>query len=339
MDQTRTKMTEDTFNAFYVTEQDGNFSGSYQKVPATFLPDHEVLIRVQYSSLNYKDALSATGNKGVTRKYPHIPGIDAAGIVESDTSDTFKPGTNVLVTGYDLGSNTPGGYGEYIRVPAEWVVALPESLSPQTAMTYGTAGFTAMYGIKRLQREQITPEMGSILVTGATGGVGSLAVFFLSELGYEVTAATGKMDQKDFLKELGAHSVIHRDEVSRVKDSLLLSRQWNAAIETVGGSMLDAVLRQTNTDGAVACCGNILGHKLNTNIYPFILRGVGLLGIDSAICKRPLRLHIWDTIAQMPHQKLPISFSKIIGSEELPDEIDLILEGRQTGRVVVKHPA
>jgi putative YhdH/YhfP family quinone oxidoreductase len=338
MDQKDIEMSEETFKAFYVEEtSEGKVTSSVKEVPVKFLPEHEVMIRVQYSSLNYKDGLSASGNKGVTRSYPHIPGVDAAGTVVEDASGTFKEGHKVIVTGQDLGSNTPGGFGALIRVPKDWVVALPDGLDLETSMKYGTAGFTAMYGVKRLQRELIEPGEGKILVTGATGGVGSLAVFFLANLGYEVVAATGKMDKEDFLKELGAAEVIHRDEVTNVKESFLLSREWNGAIETVGGEMLDAVIRQTNHDGAVACCGNILGHGLNTNIYPFILRGVSLLGIDSAICKMPMRLKIWDAIASTDQTKLPEGYAKKVDLSNLQQEIERILKGGQFGRVLVTH--
>lgn len=338
MDQKNIEMSVESFKAFYVEEgATGSFSGKVKEVPLSFLPDHEVLIQVQFSSLNYKDGLSASGNKGVTRNYPHIPGIDAAGTVVEDVSNTFKKGQKVVVTGRDLGSNTPGGFGGMIRVPKDWVVELPDGLDLETSMKYGTAGFTAMYGVKRLERELILPGEGKVLVTGATGGVGSLAVFFLSELGYEVVAATGKIHKADFLKELGAAEVIDRDEITDVENSFLLSREWNGAIETVGGEMLDAVIRQTNHDGAVACCGNILGHKLTTNIYPFILRGVSLLGIDSAICKMPMRLKIWEAISKNDHEKLPKNFSRNVHLEDLQEEVDRILEGKQAGRVVVEH--
>ena len=331
-------MSTKTFKAFYVEEtEEGSFNSEVRQVPYSFLPKNEVLIRVRYSSLNYKDALSASGNKGVTRTYPHIPGIDASGIVQEDRSDKFDEGDEVIVTGRDLGSNTSGGFGEYISVPVDWVVKLPEGLTLETSMFFGTAGFTAMYGVKRLQREQIDPEEGRVLVTGATGGVGSLAVFFLAELGYDVVAATGKMNEESFLKLLGAREVINREQVTNVGNSLMLSRKWNGAIETVGGEMLDAVIRQTNHDGAVACCGNILGHELNTNIYPFILRGVSLLGIDSAICKMPMRLKIWDSISKIDVSKLPNRFITTVHLEGLKDEVERILKGRQVGRVVVIH--
>lgn len=331
-------MSTDTFKAFYVKEiEEGKFSSEVRQVPFSFLPKHEVLIEVKYSSLNYKDALSASGNKGVTRTYPHIPGIDASGVVVKDESGNFTVGDKVIVTGKDLGSNTSGGFGEYISVPADWVVSLPEGLSLETAMYFGTAGFTAMYGIKRLQRELIDPQGGKVLVTGATGGVGSLAVFFLSELGYDVVAATGKMKEEPFLKLLGASEVINRDQVTNVGKGLMLSRKWNGAIETVGGSMLDAVIRQANHDGAVACCGNILGHDLNTNIYPFILRGVSLLGIDSAICKMPMRLEIWNTISETDVSRLPNRFISTVHLEGLQEEVERTLKGGQVGRILVIH--
>ncbi|MEX0720161.1 MAG: YhdH/YhfP family quinone oxidoreductase [Balneolaceae bacterium] len=331
-------MSENSFKAYLAEEKsDRRFRGEVKQVPFSLLPTHEILIKVEYSSLNFKDALSATGNKGVTKNYPHIPGIDAAGKIVSDSSNTFMEGQSVIVTGHDLGSNTSGGFGEFIRVPKEWVVALPDGLNLKTAMVFGTAGFTSMYGVKRLQRENLNPGDGRILVTGATGGVGSLAVFSLSQIGYEVIAATGKMDRVDFLKKLGAAEVIHREEITKVPGSLLLSRKWKGAIETVGGKMLNSVIRQTGHDGAVACCGNILGDKLHTNIYPFILRGVSLLGIDSAICKMPMRLQIWDEIAAMNHDKLPEEFSKSVNLENLQQEIEKILEGGQVGRVIVAH--
>lgn len=329
-------MIPETFRAFYAEPVDNNIRGSFKELSTSVLPDHEVTIQVHYSSLNYKDALSATGKNHVTRNYPHIAGIDAAGVILEDKSGTFANGQKVIVTGQDLGTNTFGGFGELISVPKEWVVPLPDGLSLRSSMIYGTAGFTAIYGIKRLQRELITPESGKILVTGATGGVGSIAVFGLSQLGYHVIAASRK-DDSGFLNELGASEIIHSDELLEVKNAPLLSRQWAGAIETVGGELLDSVLRQTQDKGAVACCGNILGKELNTNVYPFILRGVSLLGIDSAFCLYDLRLEIWETIASLDANLLPEGYYKVIGPKELPQEIESILKGGQKGRVVIEH--
>lgn len=327
----------DFFNALYVQEKDGEYSRSCKQISFNELPENEVTIRVHYSSLNYKDALSASGLNHVTRSYPHIPGIDASGIILEDLSGTFSVGDEVIVTGQDLGTNTFGGFGEIIRVPKDWVVPIPKGLSLKKSMIYGTAGFTAMYGIERLKRELITPESGKILITGATGGVGSLAVFFLSNLGYEVVAATRKSDSHDFLKKLGANEIIPSHSLTSVSSSPLLSRKWVGAIETVGGELLDAVLRQTKDKGAVACCGNILGKELHTNVYPFILRGISLLGIDSAFCERSLREQIWKSIASINSDLLPDDFYKTVTLEKLNPEIDRILEGGQVGRVVVEH--
>jgi len=325
-----------TFKALVVEEtSEDTFERSIQEWPMDQLPDHDVLINVKYSSLNYKDALSATGNKGVTRTFPHIPGIDAAGIVEESAHTHLRPGDKVLVTGYDLGQNTSGGFGQYIRVPEKWVVPLPKKLSLQESMLLGTAGLTAAIGVHHLQHNEVQPENGPILVTGASGGVGTMAIGILSKLGYKVTAATGKMDRKDLLKSLGAETVIHRDEVQDQSQRPLLSSRWNGVIDTVGGLMLDTALRQTNLHGTVACCGNVLGHELNTNVYPFILRGVILAGIDSGNCKMSLRKKMWDLLAD---EWKPGNMKEIMREcslEELDHEISKILEGRQVGRVVV----
>lgn len=328
-----------TFTAFWVQEnKDGMFTSQVRELPFSKLPENDVLIRVHYSSLNYKDALSASGNKGVTKNYPFVPGIDASGEVVEDRTSTFSKGEKVIVTGYDLGMNTFGGFGSYIRVSKDWVVPLPEKLSLKTAMIYGTAGYTAAYGILRLQRELIQPGTHPVLVTGATGGVGSMAVYQLARSGYEVIAATGKTDQEELLTALGAAQVIHRDEVYPEKQSLLNKGHYHGVIETVGGKMLEALIPQMKPDGAIACCGNILGHELHTNVYPFILRGVSLLGIDSGITKMPLRLKIWDQIAGYENN-FPENYCKVIEPERLQIEIDRMLQGAQTGRVVIEHSA
>ncbi|MFV1884759.1 MAG: YhdH/YhfP family quinone oxidoreductase [Balneola sp.] len=325
-----------TFKALLAEEKQGKIFTEVKELSSSVLPEGEVTINVEYSSLNYKDALSATGRNNVTRSYPHIPGIDASGTVLEDASGTYKSGQKVIVTGHDLGTNTFGGFGELIRVPKEWAVKLPDSMSLKEAMIFGTAGFTAMYGIERLKRELILPQSGPVLVSGATGGVGSLAVYFLSELGYNVVAASRKMDT-EFLKRLGATEIISSDELLNVPESPLLSRKWAGAIETVGGELLDSVLRQTQSKGAAACCGNVLGMELNTNVLPFILRGVSLLGIDSAFCEWEQRNKNWKLMAEIGTSGLPNDFYKTVSLEELPKEINLILDGGQRGRVVVEH--
>lgn len=326
----------DTFKAFFAEKLNGKVKAKVKELPVSILPEGDITIEVCYSSLNYKDALSATGLNKVTKSYPHIPGIDAAGIVLKDTSGTYEVGQEVVVTGQDLGTNTFGGFGGLIRVPKGWVVALPDGLSLKEVMIFGTAGFTAMYGIERLKRELVTPDTGQVLVTGATGGVGSLAVYFLSEMGYKVVAASRKMET-EFLRKLGAFEIISSEELIEVSGSPLLSRKWSGAIETVGGELLDSVLRQIQSKGAVACCGNIMGMNLNTNVLPFILRGISLLGIDSAFCERKMRENIWKQMASIGLGSLPEGFYKTISLEELPEEINLILKGAQTGRVVVEH--
>lgn len=326
-----------SFDAFFVEKKGDKYFSQIKQLPFHVLPENDVTVQVTYSSLNYKDALSASGMNQVTRNYPHIPGIDAAGTVVNDSSGTYNLGDKVLVTGFDLGTNTFGGFGEFIRVPTDWIVPLPEKLSLKKAMVFGTAGFTAIYGIERLKRELIFPDAGKVLVTGATGGVGSLAVFGLSQLGYSVVAATRKLDSSLFLNELGASEIVHSDSLLDVSSSPLLSRKWIGIIETVGGAILDSVLRQVDEKGAVACCGNILGKELSTNVYPFILRGISLLGIDSAICSQPLRNQIWDLISSFNLELLPESFSKTVQLSNLETEIDLMLKGKQTGRIVVAH--
>lgn len=329
-------MTAKSFKALVVSEtESGKFQREIKERSISELPDYDVLVRVHYSSLNYKDALSATGNKGVTQQYPHTPGIDAAGVIESSSCSKFSEGEKVIVTSYDLGQNTPGGFAEYICVPADWVVPLPEGLTLRESMILGTAGFTAAYGVYKLENNRTLPENGEILVTGATGGVGSLAVALLSRAGYRVTAATGKTEQEGYLKKLGADRVIHRDMVNDTSDKPLLHAKWAGVIDTVGGTMLDTAIRETKHNGTVACCGNILGHQLHTNVYPFILRGVSLMGIDSGRCLMPTRKKIWEYLAgRWKLENLDI-LSKEVSLEEVDGKIKKILRGDQTGRILV----
>jgi putative YhdH/YhfP family quinone oxidoreductase len=325
-----------SFNALVVKEAgEGTFQRSVQQWNIQDLPENDVLVRVHYSSLNYKDALSASGNKGVTKKYPHIPGVDAAGIVEESTDERFAKGDAVLVTGYDLGQNTYGGFSEYVRVPADWIVPLPDNITLRESMILGTGGFTAAIGVHHLQFNNVHPSNGEVLVTGATGGVGALAVMILSKIGYKVVAATGKMDQKTFLLEIGADSVIHRDEVQDKSSKLLLPGRWAGVIDTVGGIMLDTAIRQTKHNGTIACCGNVLGAELHTNVYPFILRGVSLMGIDSGNCLMRLRKELWQKLATDWKPGQLEKLAKDVTLSGLNEEIDRILQGKQVGRVVV----
>lgn len=299
------------------------------------LPAGEILIQVRYSSLNYKDALSATGNRGVTRTYPHTPGIDASGVVRESTHPDFRPGEKVLVTGYDLGMNTSGGFGQFIRVPAEWVVRLPKGLSLKESMIYGTAGFTACLCVRKLVLHGLKPEDGEILVTGASGGVGSLAVSVLSGLGYPVVAASGKPEMSGYLLGLGARRVISREEVLDVSDKPLLKARWAGVVDTVGGSYLSSALKSTRQQAAVTACGNVSSPDLHTTVFPFILRGVTLVGIDSAATPMPVRKAVWDQIATEWKVKDLERLFREISLEELDLYIDRILHGRLTGRVVV----
>jgi putative YhdH/YhfP family quinone oxidoreductase len=333
-------VSNQTFQAFVVAEQaDGTFTHTIEAHPLANLPPGEVLIKVAYSSLNYKDALSATGNKGVTRHYPHTPGIDAAGVVVAADSNTFQPGDQVLVTGYDLGMNTAGGFGGFIRVPAAWVIPLPDGLTLAEAMAYGTAGLTAAICLLRLEDQGLTPDQGEVLVTGATGGVGSIAVSLLAKMGYTVVAATGKTEQRDFLTALGATTVIHRDEVNDETSRLLLKERWAGVVDTVGGNMLATALKSTQYGHSVACCGLAASAELPIAVYPFILRGVNLLGVDSVNIDMPTRLKLWQRLAnawKLPHLDTIAQERTLTG---LYPEIERILAGQQVGRIVVKLPA
>ncbi|MFU8812220.1 MAG: YhdH/YhfP family quinone oxidoreductase [Balneolaceae bacterium] len=326
-----------SYRALVAERVNGGFRQRVQELNREDLPVHDLLVQVHYSSLNYKDALSATGNPGVTRSYPHTPGIDAAGVVAESRDDRFQEGDKVIVTSYDLGQNTPGGFGEYISVPGEWVVPLPAGLTLEESMILGTAGFTAAYAVEKITRAGIPPAQGRVVVSGASGGVGSLSVAILSGLGYDVLAVTGKEEAHEWLRSAGASEIIGRQEVTAVSGKPLLHARWAAGVDTVGGPMLDAILRQTDHNGAVACCGNVLGGELETNIYPFILRGVGLMGVDSGICLMPDRKRIWNALAgewKPDLQKLPV---KSVEIDQLPAEIEHIKNGKQQGRVLVKH--
>ena len=324
------------FKALLVSEKpDGIFVQEVVKRKITDLPDNELLIKVNYSSLNYKDALSATGHKGVSKFYPHTPGIDASGLVAFSRDKRFKPGDEVIVTGYDLGMNTPGGFAEYISVPGDWAVPLPQGLSLKEAMMLGTAGFTAAYALHKLIEGGQKPENGPVLVTGATGGVGSLAVALLSKAGFEVIASTGKPGSSDYLKALGANQITDRNEVNDTSGKPQIKPKWAGAIDTVGGNVLATILKACQKHGNVAAMGNVLSVELHTTVFPFILNGINLLGVDSATCPMSIRQELWKKLGnEWKPDKLEIIVSQCY-LEDLPEYILKILKGEMEGRKLV----
>jgi len=327
---------EQKHRAYLVTKEEKQPAKSsivYRSIDA--LPAGDVIIRVEYSSLNYKDALSASGSPGVTRNYPHVPGIDAAGTVAASDSPDFKIGDKVLVTGYDLGVDTDGGYGQYIRVPKGWVVPLPAGLSIKESMILGTAGFTAAICVNLILQNNLRPEHGEVVVTGATGGVASLAVALLAKLGFTVIASTGKTDQHDYLKSLGAADVIDRNELNDQSGKPLLKSRWAGAVDTVGGNILTTVLKSTKLEASVAACGVVGGPKLDLTVFPFILRGVRLLGADSAMCPRDLRLDLWKRLSTNWKLDNLEQITTTIKLEDLDEYVAKILKGQIRGRVLV----
>ena len=297
------------------------------------LPAGEVLIRVSYSSLNYKDALSASGNRGVTRNFPHTPGIDAAGVVTESSVSEFCAGDEVIVTGYDLGMNTAGGFGQYIRVPAAWVIKRPAGLSLREAMALGTAGLTAALCVDKLEQAGLEATDAPVLVTGATGGVGSIAVALLASLGYHVAAVTGKPDQADFLTGLGAKQILERSALQAGIEKPLLREQWAGAVDTVGGDILFNVVKSLQRGASVACCGLTAGTNFQASVLPFILRGVNLLGVDSVEIPLVVKASMWDRLSVQ--WKLPNldALVKEITLAELPAAIAQMLNGQQAGRM------
>ena len=333
-------MAAETFKAFWVEEVAKNeYKRSIIERKVADLPEGDLLIKVHYSSLNYKDALSAVGNKGVTRNFPHTPGIDAAGEVVSCESGRFAAGDRVLVTGYDLGMNTHGGYGQYIRIPSEWAIPLPAGLTLKETMILGTAGFTAALSVWKMQQGGVAPGDGDILVTGATGGVGSIAVSILARAGYRVVAATGKMSEKAFLEGLGAAEVISRDEVMAGAERPMMKTRWAGAIDVAGGDTLAAVLKATNYGGVVTCCGLVGSPDLSVNVFPFILRGVSLIGIDSVECPMGPRLEVWKKLASDWKPEQLEQTASACTLEGLEEKIEQIMKGQIRGRTLVDMQA
>jgi alcohol dehydrogenase len=325
-----------TFRAL-VTEitSEGKVQNQIQSLSRSFIPQDGVLIRVEYASLNYKDALSASGHKGITRNFPHIPGIDAAGIVEKDHTGTFSAGTRVLVTGFDLGMNAHGGLSEYICVPTEWVVELPANMTTRSAMQWGTAGLTAAMAVDALISNQVIPEKGEILVTGASGGVGMISINLLNHLGYAVVALNGKPALDSMLLLLGAKRVIPRQQFADEPPRVLYSMDFAAAIDTLGGDYLVQVVKRLKYGGSVAVCGMASGVELPLQVYPFILRGVRMLGIYSAESPLAYKQKLWSSIANEWSLSLD-SITQEISLDEVPDILQKMLSGTSQGRYVVK---
>ena len=324
------------YKAWRVHEAEGRFQGDIERCNTEDLPAGDVLIEVTHSSLNYKDALSATGNKGVTRNYPHTPGIDAAGTILASDAPDWSPGDPVIVTGYDLGMNTAGGFGERIRVPAGWCVRMPDGWNAQAAMSYGTAGLTAALSVEKLLRMGIDSSEHPVLVTGASGGVGSVAVALLDKLGYSVTAMTGKPGEAERLQSLGARDVIDRSLLAPEKRPLQKPR-FAAVIDTVGGGPLAEALKWLVPGGSATTCGMVGGVALETSVFPFILRGVNLLGVDSVEIPREHKQAVWKRLASDWRCPGIEEKARVIGLDELAPALQDFIDGNAIGRVVLAH--
>jgi NADPH2:quinone reductase len=324
------------FRAYRIFEENGNSAGRFVELSLDDLDPGEVVIQAQYSSVNFKDALAATGAGKVIRRFPCVGGVDVSGVVASSTDARFKVGDEVLVTGYDMGVAHDGGYAEYVRVAADWVVALPQGLSLFDAMALGTAGFTAALAIHRLEQNELSPDKGKVIVTGATGGVGSLAINMLAQLGYHVVALTGKDTEHEFLKSIGANEILPRREIDFASARPLEKAQWAGALDAVGGDTLAWLARTMQQGGAIASFGNAAGVELHTTVFPFILRGVKLLGVDSAATEMPLRKQIWQRLAGELRPQALAQIAHTVPFARLPEVFSKMLHGETRGRTVVE---
>jgi acrylyl-CoA reductase (NADPH) len=332
-------MPADSFACYLVTKEGSSFRGEVTTRSVADLPAGELLVRVEYSSLNFKDALSATGNPAVTRKFPHVPGIDAAGVVEQSDVSEYRPGDRIVVTGFDQGQNTWGGMAGYVRVPARWAVRLPDNLTTRDAMLYGTAGLTAAQCVEALVARGVAPESGEVVVTGASGGVGSLAVGILAKLGYNVAAVSGKPEAGELLRRLGARTLLTRADVVDESTKPLLTARFAGAVDTVGGRTLGTVLRSLQRAGVCAACGLVGGVEIPITVMPFILRGVDLAGIDSVECPMPQRVRIWNNLADAWRLAALQELAHEISLRDVPQMVEKILHGGITGRVIIRPEA
>ncbi len=325
----------DTFSAYRIFNENDTIVARLVEATLDELSQGEVVIRTAYSSVNYKDALAATGAGKILRRFPLIGGIDVAGSVASSSDDRYRGGDQVLVTGYDLGVASDGGFSEYVRVPADWVVPIPDGLSPFDTMAIGTAGFTAALSVVQLERNGLTTTDGPVIVTGATGGVGSVAVELLARLGYEVTAVTGKDDQHDYLQALGATTVLSRHELE-LGTRPLEKATWAGAVDPTGGAILAWLTRTMKYGGSIASSGLTAGVKIETTVLPFILRGVNLLGIDSVLCPMDRRREVWRRLATDMRPTHLQTIAREVTLRDLPDAFQTLLQGKARGRYVVK---
>ena len=323
------------YKAYLVEEIDSSYSGSIKELEMSNIEPGNVIIKVHYSSLNYKDALAATGIKGVASSYPFVPGIDVAGEILQSSSQNFKIGDKVIATGYKLGMSVFGGFGELVQIPDQWVIPLPDNLSLLNSMSLGTAGLTAGACVKKILEAKPSSDM-PILVSGATGGVGSIALNLLSKLGFEVHAITGKPNQIKILKKMGASTIIDRRNFMVEPIKPLDKAMYSAGIDTVGGDILSKMLSMISSHGSVACCGNVAGMKFTSSVFPFILRGISLIGIDSAESDINFKKQIWNLFSENWSLNLD-DYSKVVQLDYIENEITAILNGEQIGRVVIKH--
>ena len=326
----------DNYKALVLSESDGKVGNEIQELTSSDLPDGDVLVRVEYSDVNYKDGMVVNGIGGLVRNYPHVPGIDFAGVVEESSHSRYAAGDKVVLTGWRVGEVHWGGYSQKARVNGDWLVPLPEGLSTKQAMSVGTAGLTSMLCVMALEDHGLTTSDGPVLVTGAAGGVGSVAVSILARLGYEVGASTGREAQHEYLKSLGATTIVARSDLSEPNKRPLESETWAGAIDTVGSTTLARVLAQVKYGGSVAACGLAGGPKLEVTVLPFLLRGVNLLGIDSVMQPFENRVRVWDRIASdLPHDKLE-EMTEVIGLSGVAEAASSILSGQVRGRLVVE---
>lgn len=329
-------MTLNSFRCFQVTAKDGDqIQSGLIEITESMLPEGDLLVRVVDSAINYKDALSAQAHPGISPNLPHVPGIDAVGKVVQCESDQFKPGDWVIIAGHEFGSTQWGAWAEYCRVPSDWAVSLPEGLSPRDAVLLGTAGFTAAQCVEALLEQKLKPDDGPIVVTGATGGVGTTAIMLLDRLGFEVIAVTGKASSAEFLRKCGAKHVETREQWSVPKNKPLLSKRCAGGIDTVGGEILTTLLRSVGYNGAVAACGLAASPELDMTVYPFILRGVRLIGIDSAWCSKETRIEIWKKLASDWKLEALEQLAVDIDLSEVKSKVEQMLAGQTTGRTIV----